>query len=157
MSASPQPGSDLGILVLIGYQSFVRQLHADMAAHGYDDLGRSDGVVMRVLKAQPRTVSVLAALLEITPQGAAQIIDDMERRGYVQRRPDPADARARLVELSERGRAAIGTAADFHRTFEAGLVGRHGASAIDTFRRVLDDMAAGAPGSLDRELRALYL
>lgn len=157
MASATQPGTDLGILVLVAYQSFVRQLHADMAAHGFDDLGRSDGVVMRLLKAQPRTVSALATLMEITPQGAAQIVDDMQRRGYVQRRPDPADARARLVELSERGRAAIGTAADFHRSVEAALVARHGAAAVAAVRRVLDDLAAEAPAALDRELRALYL
>lgn len=152
-----QPRSDLGILVLVAYQGFVRQLHADMAQRGFDDLGRSDGVVMRVLHSHGRTVSELATLLEITPQGTAQIIDDMERRGYVVRRPDPDDARARRVELSDRGRAAIAAARSFHRSFEARQVRRHGAAAIDTFRAVLGDMADAAPGGLDRELRALYL
>ncbi len=56
-------------------------------AHGYDDLGRSDGVVFRMLNHQPRTVSELAERLEISKQGAAQIIDDMQRRGYVVRTP----------------------------------------------------------------------
>ena len=80
---------DLGILVLVGYQGFVRQLHDDMATHGFDDLGRSDGIVMRVLHSRSRTVSELSGLLDITPQGTAQIIEDMERRGYVVRRPSP--------------------------------------------------------------------
>lgn len=157
MAASKQPSTDLGILVLLGYQGFVRQLHADMATQGYDDLGRSDGVVMRVLLGQPRTVSALAALLEISPQGTAQIVEDMERRGYVVRRPDPDDARARLVDLSERGRRAIDAARTFHRSFEAGLTRRHGKAAIEGFRAVLADMAEAAPEGLDRELRALYL
>lgn len=156
MSTSAQP-ADLGILVLVAYQGFVRQLHADMAEHGFDDLGRSDGVVMRVLAARPRTVSELAGLLEISPQGAAQIVDDMAARGYVVRRPDPGDARAKLVELSERGTAAIAAARAFHRSFERGLVRRRGRAAIDGFRAVLEDMAAAAPEGLDKELRALYL
>lgn len=157
MARPKQASSDLGILVLVAYQSFVRQLHADMAEHGFDDLGRSDGVVMRVLNTQARTVSELATLMDITPQGTAQIVEDMERRGYVVRRQDPSDARARLVELSERGRAAIRTASAFHRSFEARLVRRHGAATVESLRAVLDDMASGAPSGLDRELRALYL
>ncbi len=76
MSSSAQPRSDLGILVLLAYQGFVRQLHADMAGRGHDDLGRSDGLVFRMLHAGPRTVSDMAARLEITKQGMAQIVED---------------------------------------------------------------------------------
>jgi DNA-binding MarR family transcriptional regulator len=157
MARQVQPTSDLGILVLLAYQSFVRQLHADLAAKGFADLGGSDGVVMRVIRTRPRTVSELAALLEITPQGAAQIVDSMARRGYVARRADPDDRRARLIELSDRGRDLIGAARAFHRRFEAALVRRHGRDTIDQFRSVLGAMAEGAPEGLDRELRSLYL
>jgi DNA-binding MarR family transcriptional regulator len=157
MAAAAQPRSDLGILVLLAYQGFVRQLHADMARHGHDDLGRSDGLVFRMLSSGARTVSDLAVRLEITKQGAAQIIDDMERRGYVVRRPDPTDARARLVELSERGRSALDVARDFHRTYEQRLVREHGGERVDAFRAVLGSMAGEAPEGLDRELRGVYL
>lgn len=157
MASRRQPSSDLGILLLVAYQSFVRELHADMAQHGFDDLGSSDGVVMRVLSRQSRTVSALASLLGITPQGTAQIVADMERRGYVERRRDPSDARARLVELSSRGRAAIAVAAAFHRSYEKSLVRQHGTDTVEALRAVLAGMADDATGSLDRELRALYL
>src|SRR4051812_7334955 len=118
MAAGSQRPSDLGIAVLLAYQGFVRRLHADMAEHGYDDLGRSDGVIFRMLHAGPRTVSDLAGRLDMTKQGAGQIIEAMERRGYVVRRPDPADGRARLVGLSERGRGALEVARGFHRRYE---------------------------------------
>jgi len=144
-------------MVLLGYQGFVRGLHEDLAGKGFVDLGRSDGVVMRLLHERGRKVSELAGLLEITPQGAAQIVEDMERRGYVGRRADPGDARARLVELTERGRAVIAAARTFHRRFETRLRRRHGDAAIDAFRSVLEEMAGAAPGGLDRELRSLYL
>ncbi|HET6153749.1 MAG TPA: MarR family transcriptional regulator [Marmoricola sp.] len=157
MAASAQPRSDLGILVLLAYQGFVRQLHEDMARRGHDDLGRSDGVVFRILNGGPRTVSELASLLEISKQGTAQIIEDMERRGYVVRTPDPADARAKLVGLSERGRAALTVARDFHRQYERRLVREHGTEQVEAVRGLLAAMAAQAPDGLDRELRGLYL
>jgi DNA-binding MarR family transcriptional regulator len=157
VTATAQPPADLGILVLLAYQGFVRQLHDEMGRRGHDDLGRSDGVVFRMLNAGPRTVSDLAGRLEVTKQGMAQIIEDIERRGYVVRRPDPDDGRARLVELSARGRAALEVARQFHRDYERRLLAAHGPDAIRTLRSLLEDMAGAAPDGLDRELRGLYL
>jgi DNA-binding MarR family transcriptional regulator len=149
---------DLGIALALAYQEFVRELRAAMAGEGYDDLGRSDGFVFRALAERPLTVSDLAARLQISKQGAAQIIDDMQARGYVRRRPDPGDARARLVELSERGQAALGCARRFHRRYEDRLAELHGRAAVAQVRAVLAAMAgAGAAEGMEPPLRALYL
>jgi len=86
MTRSGKP--DIGILLLLADQEFVRELREHVAAEGFDDQGRSDGFVFRTLGAGPTTISGLAERLEITKQGAGQIVDDMERRGYVERRPD---------------------------------------------------------------------
>jgi len=147
---------DLGILLGVAYQEFVRELHAAHAAAGFTDLGRSDGFVFRSLAEQPMTVSELAAHLEITKQGAGQIIDDMERRGYVEREPDPADRRARLVRLSERGRQALANARRFHRDYERRLARTHGSDAVETLRKMLEAIA-GSDQSVDPRLRPFYL
>jgi DNA-binding MarR family transcriptional regulator len=149
---------DLGIVLALAYQEFVRELRAAMASEGYEDQGRSDGYVFRTLVERPLTVSDLAVRLQISKQGAAQIIDDMEARGYVRRRPDPGDARARLVELSERGEAALGCARRFHRRYEDRLAERHGQAAVAQARAVLTAMAgAAAEEGMEPQLRALYL
>ncbi|MFF0342455.1 MarR family winged helix-turn-helix transcriptional regulator [Kribbella sp. NPDC004875] len=135
---------DLGILLLLADQEFVRELRGHVAGLGYEDQGRSDGFVFRTLAAGPTTISGLAERLEITKQGAGQIVDDMERRGYVERRPDPADARARLLHLTDRGRAALSAARKFHQSYERRLRKRLGDAAIDTLREVLTEMAGEA-------------
>ena len=142
MTRSGKP--DIGILLLLADQEFVRELRAHTAAQGYEDQGRSDGFVLRTLGAGPRTISGLAERLEITKQGAGQIVDDMERRGYVVRRPDPSDARAKLLHLTEQGEAALATARKFHQAYERRLRKRFGDDAIDTLRDVLTDMAGEA-------------
>jgi DNA-binding MarR family transcriptional regulator len=142
MTRSGKP--DIGILLLLADQEFVRELREHVAAQGFDDQGRSDGFVFRTLGAGPTTISGLAERLEITKQGAGQIVDDMERRGYVERRPDPSDARAKLLHLTERGEAALSTARKFHQTYERRLRKRFGDEAIDTLRDVLTDMAGEA-------------
>jgi DNA-binding MarR family transcriptional regulator len=147
---------DIGILLALAYQQFVSELHDDLGERGFDDLARSDGYVFRALAAESLTTSALAERLGISKQGAGQMVDDMTRRGYLQSRPDPTDGRARLLELSERGRAALAAAREFHRRYEQRLARRHGRAHVDTVRAVLTAMAPtyGA-GALDPRLRAL--
>lgn len=142
MTRSGKP--DIGILLLLADQEFVRELREHVAAQGFDDQGRSDGFVFRTLSAGPTTISGLAERLEITKQGASQIVDDMERRGYIERRPDPSDARAKLLHLTEHGQAALSTARKFHQAYERRLRKQFGDEAIDTLRDVLTDMAGEA-------------
>jgi DNA-binding MarR family transcriptional regulator len=68
----------------------------------------------------------------------------MERRGYVERRPDPADARTRLLHLTPRGAAALQAARKFHQAYERKLRRQFGDGAIDSLRDVLTTMAGEA-------------
>jgi DNA-binding MarR family transcriptional regulator len=142
MTRSGKP--DFGILLVLADQEFVRALRAATAAQGFDDQGRSDGYVLRTLSAGPTSISRLAERLGITKQGASQIVDDMERRGYVERRPDPSDARARLLHLTARGEAALAAARKFHQAYERKLRRQFGDGAIDSLRDVLTAMAGEA-------------
>jgi DNA-binding MarR family transcriptional regulator len=149
--------TDLGLLLAKAYQEFVRDLRTSLAGQGFDDLGRSDGFVFRALAQAPMTVSDLAARLEISKQGAGQIVEDMELRGYVQRRRDPDDGRARPVELAPRGRQALAAASTFHRKYESHLARRLGPGTVTTMRDALTAMAGGETETLDPRLRAMYL
>ena len=142
MTRSGKP--DFGILLLLADQEFVRSLRAATAELGFDDQGRSDGFVLRTLGDGPTTINGLAERLAITKQGASQIVDDMERRGYVERRTDPSDARARLLHLTSRGEAALSAARKFHQSYERRLRREFGDEAIDTLRAVLTSMVGDA-------------
>ncbi|MGK5740968.1 MarR family winged helix-turn-helix transcriptional regulator [Micromonospora sp. URMC 103] len=45
----------------------------------------------------------LAEHLRIAPRSATEVVDDLQRRGLVERRPDPHDRRATLVALTDDG------------------------------------------------------
>jgi DNA-binding MarR family transcriptional regulator len=49
------------------------------------------------------TVSALAELARVRKQTMAEAIDQLERMGYAERRPNPGDRRSRLVFLTGRG------------------------------------------------------
>jgi DNA-binding MarR family transcriptional regulator len=73
-------------------------------------------------------LSELSDHLQIAPRSTTEVVDALESRGLVRRRPDPGDRRATLAELTEQGvsvfdaiRAARGSEAErvFGRLTEA--------------------------------------
>src|ERR1700693_2254718 len=63
-------------------------------------------LALRRLASGPLTLRALAESLAADPPYATVMIDDLERRGLVQRKPHPEDRRAKLVALTSSGRAA---------------------------------------------------
>lgn len=155
MAPSAQ-GVDLGILLALAYQEFIRELRSDLADQGFSAHGRSDGYVLRALGSRPMTISELAVRLDISKQGAAQIVDDMAGRGLVERRPDPTDGRARLVHLTSSGEEVLAAARRFHRRYERRLSREHGPDGVAVLRGMLVAIA-GVDNTDEPRLRALYV
>ena len=61
-------------------------------------------------------LSALAEHLRIAARSATEVVDDLQTRGLVERRPDPADRRATLVALTERGSATAAAIQDARAT-----------------------------------------
>ncbi|HZF90574.1 MarR family winged helix-turn-helix transcriptional regulator [Streptomyces sp.] len=81
-----------------------RRINEGVVARGFE--GRpAYGFAFTRLARGGATVTELAAHLGVTKQAASQLVDELVRKGYVERRAHPVDARARLLELTERGRA----------------------------------------------------
>jgi DNA-binding MarR family transcriptional regulator len=68
------------------------------------DLGRTSASVLRQLsEAGPQRVTVLAANEAVAQPTMSALVQRLERRGLVSRGPDPADARANLVQITASG------------------------------------------------------
>lgn len=65
-------------------------------------------VLGRLDREGPSGTSDLAAAERVRPQSMAQTISELETDGLVSRRPDPADGRRALIELTDRGRQTLG-------------------------------------------------
>jgi DNA-binding MarR family transcriptional regulator len=87
-------------------------LDDDSKAAASEALGLSFARVraLRRLAAQPLTLRALAEALAADPPYVTLMVDDLEKRGLVQRMPHPEDRRAKLVELTASGRAAAARA-----------------------------------------------
>jgi len=53
------------------------------------------------------TIYNVAERAGVSKQAVNHVLRDLEHLGYLELRPDPDDSRARLVELTERGRALV--------------------------------------------------
>jgi len=64
-------------------------------------------VLSRLDRDGAQTTSALAAAERVRPQSMAQTLAELEAEGLVSRRPDPADKRQVLIELTEGGRERL--------------------------------------------------
>jgi DNA-binding MarR family transcriptional regulator len=87
-------------------------------------------------------LSELSDRLHIAPRSATEVVDALESRGLVQRRPDPGDRRATLVELTEHGATVLEAVRTAARGTEAGRVfGRLSPADRAELARILRQLA----------------
>ncbi|MEU4782261.1 MarR family winged helix-turn-helix transcriptional regulator [Micromonospora sp. NPDC023633] len=82
-------------------------------------------------------LSALAEHLRIAPRSATEVVDDLEARGLVRRRPDPADRRATLVTPTEEGTRAGAAIHAARRAAAEELFGRLAPADREQLARIL--------------------
>jgi DNA-binding MarR family transcriptional regulator len=103
---SPLPDRPLlGLLLRLLAQQWGNDIDAALTAAGFDGIRPAHASVFPFVPPEGIQVSELARLARVRKQTMAQAVEQLERLGYVDRRPDPSDARARLVFLTDRGQA----------------------------------------------------
>jgi DNA-binding MarR family transcriptional regulator len=96
-----EPNSHIGRLLRDAYRRFDEELAAGMS-----DTREQFGVrpvhdaVLAHLDRDGTRASVLAERSRLTRQAITQLVDELEQRGVVTRRPDPADGRAKIIQYT---------------------------------------------------------
>ena len=115
MSALPQrsrprrqwPGtSNLGTLLRDPALAINELVSEGLAERGFGDFRPAHGTVGQHISDRGSRVTELARLTQVSKPTVVYLVNDLERLGYVERIPDPADGRAKLVCLTERGTRA---------------------------------------------------
>ncbi len=125
----------------LGYQLKHAQLRylelsaAAMEPHGIT--GRQCAVLIAIDDREPRSQQEVAARLGVDRTTMVALVDELEAKSLVDRRPDPADRRKNVVALTAAGRetltAALAATEAVERDFLAALTPGDAA----TFRRLL--------------------
>jgi DNA-binding MarR family transcriptional regulator len=91
----------------------VEEITTRLEAAGFPDSPPSFHPIFENLDPEGTRLTTLAQRTGLTHQSVGEVVAVLEQRGYVERVPDPADGRAKLVRLTDSGRdlvrAAIAT------------------------------------------------
>lgn len=105
MSDPSRPPSLL-VLLRRTTQAMVDELVKRVANAGFPNQG-SFGYVLENIDPAGTRLTTLAARAGLTHQSMGELVDKLTAHGYVERIPDPTDRRARLVRLTDHGRAMV--------------------------------------------------
>jgi DNA-binding MarR family transcriptional regulator len=104
----PHPGPDphqVAAALRVSVGLLVRRLR-QAKSDGHLTLPESSALA-RIDRGGPTTSAALAKVEQISPQSMGTTLGGLERRGLVERRPDPDDGRRVVLSLTEAGRAAL--------------------------------------------------
>ncbi|CAM3357000.1 MarR family winged helix-turn-helix transcriptional regulator [Kibdelosporangium persicum] len=96
-------GAELALLLLGGFHTMVDEVTVELAKRGHEGVRPVHEFALRAVDAGADTASELGRRLSVTKQAAAQTIATLEAFGYVNREPDPNDARRKRVRVTPRG------------------------------------------------------
>jgi DNA-binding MarR family transcriptional regulator len=131
---------NLGILLRDPYQEVVRRVSAGLADAGFDDIRPAHTVVFQHIEAGGSRLTDLAERAQITKQSMGYLVDYLEQRGYLERRPDPSDRRAALISLTDRGWEQVRAALRIIAAIEEEWTGKLGRTRMQQLRELLDDL-----------------
>lgn len=107
ISSFPEQAGTLGALLRSPYRKLSRRLYAQMATRGFPDIRPSHSVVFRHIAPTGSRLTDLADIAGLTKQSMAYLVGYLEKQGYVKVVTDPADGRAKLVQLTKRGKSFV--------------------------------------------------
>ena len=121
----PDPAS-IGRLVGPLYSAFVGRITRLMRAETQGKIRPAHSPIFIYIEDEGSTLTELSAKAQMTKPAMKELVDDLEASGYVVRRPDPRDGRAKLIFTTDRGERVIKRGREFIREIEADWEGQIG-------------------------------
>jgi MarR family transcriptional regulator, organic hydroperoxide resistance regulator len=136
------PASDLHWLLHRAAQRFREAMDGAVRRHGVGSM-RAYLVLVALIREPGRAQLTLGAALGLDKTTLTAVLDRLERQGLIIRRPDPADRRVRIPEITEAGRRVQAEIAPSVQAAEAELVGMLSGPERNMLRAALGRLAAG--------------
>ncbi len=136
-------------LLMVALDEFSQELSRRVADAGYSDIRPGHGCVFGNI--DPEHGSRLTELADralMTKQSVGEVTSDLEQRGYVERVPDPADGRAKIIRLTPRGLEAHGLGRQLIDELEGEWAERFGEDRVAALRDALETVYAERFGAV---------
>ena len=154
----PDPLAEVELTVLLGlgFQLVLGEFVRRVDAAGYAELRPVHGLVFQALKTDGATSTELAQHLGVTKQAAGQLVDDLERMGYVRREDHPAGGRRRLVVLTSKAHQHLEVAGRILHQLEHELGAALGPGSLPELRHRLAQVVRALAGERVPPLRPTW-
>jgi DNA-binding MarR family transcriptional regulator len=140
----PQPPQAVNTVALLGqaYSLLGFRIADGVVGAGFPQKPAHSAVFAQISPAGSRLTD-LARGANMSPQAMGELVDELEDLGYVVRRPDPTDRRAKLIVLTAKGRACIRAGIVTIEGIEQQLTDRLGERGHQQLRRLLTRLLDG--------------
>jgi DNA-binding MarR family transcriptional regulator len=150
-TSSDLPTDRLAIGQLLGrlLGRFRAELFAPAAERGYGDLREPHLQIFGNLGIDGIRLTELAARAQLSLAAASELVNDLQALGYLERRPDPSDGRAKLIFPTRRGRQALDDAgervAEIEQHWARVLGSARFADTCRALQQLLDELTSDQP------------
>jgi DNA-binding MarR family transcriptional regulator len=132
-------------LPLIALLSRVRdavgdELFSRLTELGFGELRPAHGCVFGNIDDRGSRLTDLAERSGFTKQSVGEAVADLELLGFVERVRDPADGRAKIIQLTAHGREALTASEEIFSDIERRFSGEIGRERYAQFRQTLADL-----------------
>lgn len=155
-SETPLSKVTLAALLDVAAQGMLGEFRRELEQAGYAEIRPTHGCVFRFLRAsEGMRLTELATFAGMTKQSVGEIVDDLVALGYVERVPDPADRRAKLICLTPKGAQASKVGYDLFAKIEESWAERYGDERIAELRTLLEEIVTAEAPQAVPELNRL--
>jgi DNA-binding MarR family transcriptional regulator len=130
----------IGALLRLPWEAVQRHMLERLHERGFDDLDAAHLSIFQYPGPQGARPTELAARLRISKQALNYLLGELERLGYLERRPDPDDLRSKRVALTRRGTSAIDVIREAVGEIETTWSGQLGPKRFAQLRSILIDL-----------------
>jgi len=134
----------IGALLRMPWEAVQRRMLELLHERGFDDLDAAHLNVFQYPGPQGARPSDLAVQLRISKQALNYLLGELERGGYIERRPDPDDLRSKRIVLTSRGISAILVIREAVAEIEAVWSERLGKKRFEQLRKLLVELDASS-------------
>jgi DNA-binding MarR family transcriptional regulator len=122
----------------------VKDMFGRMAVEGFGDVREGHGCVFGFIDLENGSrLTDLAERSGLTKQAVGEAVAELERKGYLERVPDPEDGRAKIIKLTQRGVDAALTGRRLFAEIEIDWAERYGEERVASLRECAEEIADG--------------
>jgi DNA-binding MarR family transcriptional regulator len=134
----------IGALLRMPWDAVQQHMLERLHEGGFDDFDAAYLIVFQYPGPQGARPSELAARLRISKQALNYLLGELERLGYLERRPDPDDLRSKRIALTSRGIAAVGAIREAVAEVETDWAKQLGPERFAVLRKLLLELNGAA-------------